>query len=298
MAEVTERTPGRPEGRELPEHVTMPLLSLITQQSLDEDYRIAAERRSAAGEPRGPRVRRTGVVTAVVVAVFGALMITAGVQASEDAGIDAQGRASLIAQIEDGRDELASLQERSLALREANPRREDRLESLEQTLGEERNRLQRLQLRTGYAPVEGPGIRATVDDAPDADETQTVRDSDLALLVNGLLTAGAEAVAINGQRLTALTPITNVGPAIHVGSRPVNPPYTVQAIGDPGTMQADFANSSTGVAFTSLRTSLGLPFTMENAESITLPAAPGPRLRNAERGLSDDRDPTDEEVAS
>lgn len=287
-----------PTRDRLPEHVTMPLLDLITQQSLDEDYRIAAERRPTDRGGGGSRTLRTGAVSVVVVAVFGVLLVTAGVQANRDAGIDAQGRASLIAQINDGRDELASLQERTIELQDGNSRLTERLTTLERSQREARNRLQRLKLRTGYSAVQGPGVRATVDDNPDGDETQTVRDSDLALLVNGLWSAGAEAIAINGQRLTATTPIANVGPAIHIGPRPVNPPYTVRAIGNPATMQADFANSSTGVAFNSLRTSLGLPFSMENVDSLSLPAASGPRLRNAERGLTTDRDPTDEEVAS
>ena len=54
-----------------------------------------------------------------------------------------------------------------------------------------------------------------------------VRDADLAILVDGLWNAGAEAIAINGQRLTALTPIRNAGPAIQVNSTPLVPPYVV-----------------------------------------------------------------------
>ena len=57
--------------------------------------------------------------------------------------------------------------------------------------------------------------------------------------MNGLWTAGAEAISINGQRLTVLTAIRNGGPVINVNSRPLAPPYTVQAIGDPRTLLAD-----------------------------------------------------------
>ena len=37
--------------RSLPDHVTMPLLTLVTRQSLDQDYAFVAQRRAAGGEP-------------------------------------------------------------------------------------------------------------------------------------------------------------------------------------------------------------------------------------------------------
>ena len=39
----------------LPHHVTTPLLTLITERSLDEDYAHVAARRAANGQVRTPR---------------------------------------------------------------------------------------------------------------------------------------------------------------------------------------------------------------------------------------------------
>mgnify|MGYP006206322601 CR=1 FL=1 len=50
-------------------------------------------------------------------------------------------------------------------------------------------------------------------------------------IANALWSAGAEAVAINGQRLTATSTIRAAGGAILVGFRPVTGPYEVSAIG-------------------------------------------------------------------
>ncbi len=61
------------EGPQLDERVRMPLLTLITQQSLDEDYLHAAERRRA-GAPRPPEGRQVRTA-AVVVLVFGVLVV-------------------------------------------------------------------------------------------------------------------------------------------------------------------------------------------------------------------------------
>ena len=74
---------------------------------------------------------------------------------------------------------------------------------------------ERLGVVAGELPVRGPGLRFTIDDAPgrqdavgadpragDAAAGGVVLDSDLQIVVNGLWAAGAEAVAVNGQRLT------------------------------------------------------------------------------------------------
>ena len=58
-----------------------------------------------------------------------------------------------------------------------------------------------------------------------------VLDTDIQLVVNGLFASGAEAVAVNGQRITVLSPIRSAGEAVLVGFRPLTPPYTVTAVG-------------------------------------------------------------------
>ena len=99
-------------------------------------------------------------------------------------------------------------------------------------------------MRTGYVPVRGPGVRIEVDSAPNAVPNDEIRDEDLALLVNGLWTAGAEAIAVNDQRIVALGGIRNTNRAIHVNGRPLTAPYVIEAIGDPGTLQARLLESS------------------------------------------------------
>jgi uncharacterized protein YlxW (UPF0749 family) len=261
------------------ERVTMPLLTLITQQSLDEDYQIAAERRTLADEPapEGPGSRR--VVVAVVVAVFGALVATAFVQNNRSQDVENAGRDTLIERINTQRDRVDGLQSDIAALRDTNAELGARLTAISEEAQTAATRLQRLQVRTGFLAVHGPGVRVTVDNAPNADANQLVRDSDLALLANGLWTAGAEAISINGQRLTALTAIRNSGVPIEVNSVGIAPPYTVLAIGDTGSMQADFIDSSSGLAFDGLARELGITYTMDNDDDLSLPAAPQRVLR-------------------
>jgi uncharacterized protein YlxW (UPF0749 family) len=143
-------------------------------------------------------------------------------------------------------------------------------------------RIERLEVRTGVAAVTGPGVRITVDDAPDGDVTQQVRDSDLAILVDGLWNAGAEAISVNGRRLTNLTAFRNVGPAIHIGITPLVPPYTILAIGDPDTLPANLLEGTFGQQWYSLVESLGFVYEIRSAESLSLPPARPRRLRSVE----------------
>lgn len=269
------------EGR-LPEHVTTPLLTLVTESSLDDGYRQAAERRAGPGAA-APRGRPAWVATAVV-AVFGILVTIAAVQTSRNADTADAGRATLIARVQAERAAVERQQQEIAELQRANIDLEERRADVVASQRAEIARLRRLQVVTGYTAVTGPGVRVVVDDAPNGDENQLVRDEDLALLVDGLWGAGAEAVSINDQRLTVLSAIRNVGPAIHVNSRPVNPPYNVQAIGDTLTLQADLLETAHGQQFFDLADNLGFEYGMQNEQSLTLPAAPGPRLRHVESG--------------
>jgi uncharacterized protein YlxW (UPF0749 family) len=255
------------------DRVNVPLLTLITQQSLDEDYRHVAERRAAQGDEPA-RGRRLGTA-AVVVMAFGLLVTVAAVQNSQRAGVQSASRASLIANIDAHRADVAALQERIVDLRELDVSLQDNLDDVSAAAQAAIARSQRLAAVTGFGPVAGPGIRVTVDDA----DGVAVRDRDLRPLVDGLWNAGAEAIAINGQRLTARSPIRNSGAAIHVNFRPLSPPYVVLAIGDPGTLQADLMETTSGLVFRDTAAHFGFPWTMDNVDRVSLPAAPQRLLR-------------------
>ena len=280
----------------LPDRVTLPLLTLITQQSLDEDYRHVAERRSTQ-DPR-PAHARPHRTAAVVIAVFGLLVTIAAVQTSRNASVNDASRVTLVRQITGERDRVSNLQDQIVRLRERNVGLQDALGQVTSTAQTTVARMRRLETNTGFVAVSGPGVRVTVDDAPNGDPAQAVRDEDLALLVDGLWSAGAEAIAINGQRLTTLSAIRNSGPAIHVNGRPLAPPYTVLAIGDTRTMQADLLDSTHGSEFYSLARQLQFEFELRNEDSMSLPAAPDRllRLRHVTAGTAERDDHIDEET--
>ena len=70
--------------------------------------------------------------------------------------------------------------------------------------------------------------------------------------------SGAEAVAINGQRLTALSAIRAAGDAILVDNKPLVPPYTVLAVGDGQKLSTAFQDSADGQYLHALQENYGI----------------------------------------
>ena len=153
--------------------------------------------------------------------------------------------------------------------------------------------LEVLGLASGTLPVRGPGVVVRLDDAPpgegEADESLRggtpldgrVQDRDLQDLVNGLKAAGAEAISINGVRLTALTAIRSAGDAILVDFRLLSPPYVVRAIGDPERLELELLDGPTGRRLSTYTSLYGLTFEVQRDEALALPGASTPNLRAA-----------------
>ena len=274
-------TAGREPGAH-PRH-TVGLLELITATALDEDYaHVAARRRSAAEDPAPVRSRRQWVPLLVVLAVFGLLLTTAAVQTARGESTQERSRSSLVVQVQDRRAELAGAREQLQELRRGLTRASRTRAALEAEVADLDQRVRRLASATGEAAVTGPGVRITVDDRPDARTSrQVVLDEDLQRLVNGLWVAGAEAVAINGERLTALSAVRGAGEAITVNFRSLRRPYVVEAIGDPDALPARFVESAGGTWWLNLESVYQLRFDMSSEDSVTLPAVPSLSLRHA-----------------
>lgn len=271
--------------RELPAYVTMPLLDRVRAGAVDQEYADRAARRVRGGKSARARGPWRFSATVVALLLFGLLVATAFVQNVRTTDQDASSRASLLSRIDAERQSIADSQERlgTLQTEVAQLNRESQLLSAELARSQERE--ERLGLSSGFVAVTGPGVRVDVDDSPSGDSLEAVRDEDLALLVDGLWGAGAEAIAINNKRLTVLSSIRNTGTAINVNSRPLSPPYTVLAIGDPDTLQSNLLASERGNSWIGMADQLGFIWSMENAESLTLPAARMQEPSYAVRGL-------------
>lgn len=106
-------------------------------------------------------------------------------------------------------------------------------------------------------------------------------------LVNALWLAGAEAIAINGQRLTSLSAIRSAGEAILVDFRPLSPPYRIEAIGNPKTLEARFMDGPGGGLLYALNDEYDIRYDVQTEDELRLPAASSTTLDTAqEKGTS------------
>jgi uncharacterized protein YlxW (UPF0749 family) len=226
--------------------------------------------------------RRSWLLPVTAVAI-GLLLAMAALAANAAEPVQTQARQELAERVQAESDRVAALQEQAVDLR-ADVSAQQRAALL--AADADPDQLARVEVAAGTVAVTGPGVELTIDDADGSDTTDPelsrVLDSDLQLVANGLFAAGAEAVAVNGQRLTSLTAIRGAGEAILVNYRPLTRPYQVSAIGDPLRLEAAFIASPAGTALTTLRESYGIRADLRTVPSMTLPAASVATLRYAE----------------
>lgn len=139
--------------------------------------------------------------------------------------------------------------------------------------------LSQARLLAGLTLVQGPGVVVTLRDSkkpfpgnlpPGVAPLNIIHDTDINQIIDELKAAGAEAIAVNGQRLVATSPIRCAGPTIFVNNTPIAPPYAIQAIGNPDALQA--ALSSKGSMRSQLQQFDPAMITVGQAQTLTLPA--------------------------
>jgi uncharacterized protein YlxW (UPF0749 family) len=259
---------------------SMDLLNQIIRQPIDPDYAHAA-----VGSEPSPRGRWKLAVLAMII---GALFAVAALQTTRAAPALKSERSELISHIQTAereQDELrgrvTSLTEDIATLRAAALGDDDAARLLE-------SQISMLDPVVGNAAVTGPGVLVVVDDSASAaaDARNRVLDIDLQVLANGLWEAGAEAISINGHRLSNLTAIRSAGDAITVDYRSLTRPYRVEAIGDVRTLQARFVESSAGAWWNDLAQNRRMRYEISDVKQLDLAADPGIVLRHAGRAAS------------
>jgi uncharacterized protein YlxW (UPF0749 family) len=255
---------------------SMSLLVDIATQALDPGYAAAAARRSARGQAH----RRSGAVLASTVVLAATLLVViAAVQAHRGAPAASRTRDRLLAQVQARDSALDRLQNRLGAVRTETARLQDQALASSGAGQRLSARLAGAELAAGTTAVGGPGLRVTLDDDPQG--ANRVLDRDLQSVVNALWAAGAEAIAVNDQRLTAESAIRQAGDAILVNFQPVAPPYDVLAIGDPTGLDTGFGTSAAAARMRAYAQLYGLRFHYSRENSLTLAAAGGLTLRYA-----------------
>ncbi|GGO58286.1 MULTISPECIES: DUF881 domain-containing protein [Streptomyces] len=279
----TVTRPRRPDA-------SMSLLTTVMDHSLDEGYAEAAARKRETGTGGVPKTLRAKLGLAVGL-VLAALVVTVGAAQARIAAPElAKERSELIDRVESATADADKLEDEVDDLRGDVSARQRA--ALKKHGG---GQAELVSLLSGATEVHGPGVKLVVDDKKEADQggggpressgfsdTGRVRDRDMQRVVNGLWESGAEAIAINDQRLTALSAIRAAGDAILVDNKPLVPPYTVLAVGDGQKLSTRFQNSRDGQYLHALHENFGIRTSISPVDDVRLPAAPSVTVRTAE----------------
>jgi len=260
---------------------SMSLINNLMRAPLDPGYRSAADRRAAEGKPASVGLRSPLLIVTLVVIGL-SLAVAAHALRVPQAASDKR-RTELIGSIK-ARQSTIDADSRTIntTRRQINALQAKALQHQNDT--SLADRLKTLEVTTGAGAAHGPGLVLTVDDAPGSDtdaegnprtdtsDTGRLTSTDLQIIVNGLWTAGAEAVSINGQRITSQTAIRFAGEAILVNFRALSPPYAISVIGGPEVADRFKANAG-GAYLRELVSGYQIRENLASKTSVTVPAA-------------------------
>lgn len=251
-----------------------PLLESLAQDHLDPGYQRATDRRTATGSPAASASRSWLLAGTVVIGLL--LAVAFQTTRANSAGVD-QARDSLI-------DDVTRAQQHASVLESSVAALNDQVRAAQAAAGGGvLASLTALEQMNALLAVTGPGLSIGLDDPNAATGNGAVLDRDIQLLVNGLWSAGAEAIAIGGVRLRLTSAIRQAGGAILVDNRPVLWPMTIEAIGDPGTLQQRFVSTPGYGRFSSFEQLYDVDFQVTAAPELSLPAAAAVDTRYVEQ---------------
>ena len=148
-------------------------------------------------------------------------------------------------------------------------------------LAEVNRRLEAARLAAGLTALDGPGVVIEISDSkrliPDGENPANyiVLVDDLRDIVVALWASGAEAIAINGERLVATSSIYGVGASILVNTAFLSPPFRVEAIGSDGLLDRFSEHPAFKGRVAQRINVFGLEFASQAADALDLPAFVG-----------------------
>lgn len=148
-------------------------------------------------------------------------------------------------------------------------------------VGDLNDQLLQARIAAGLIPLTGSGVVLQLEDSlrPVGDGTSEadylVTALDVRTVVRELWLAGAEAVAVNEERVTPTTAIIDIGPSVLVNSAYLAPPYRISAIG-PDDLYARLSVSNGFVDLVRARAdAYGIRLSFAEPEQVVVPAFAG-----------------------
>jgi uncharacterized protein YlxW (UPF0749 family) len=119
-----------------------------------------------------------------------------------------------------------------------------------------------LRVINGLVAVSGPGIELVIEGP--------ISVLDLHDLINEVRNAGAEALALNGQRIVAWSAVGSDGEHVTVDGQPVHAPYHLEVIGHPQTLEIAL-NRPGGLVPLLQQARAVVSITVSRRDKVTLP---------------------------
>lgn len=182
-------------------------------------------------------------------------------------------------------DEVAAQERRAATLRREVAQLSRVAATGSTTVAAENARADALLRPAGLAPVAGPGVVVTLDDAPrrpvgqapasENPDDLVVHQQDVQSVLNALWAGGAEAVTLMGERVISTSAVRCVGNTLLIQGRLVGPPFVLRAIGDAGRMRSALDREPGVAVFRQYVDAFDLRFEVANASELRMPAYQG-----------------------
>lgn len=187
-------------------------------------------------------------------------------------------KASLVpSNIEDLNQQLTKLSYERDAVKKKVSILNEKLESKRnsnQIMSDIQKELQLIKMSGGLYPCKGPGISIRLNSFQSNDSSYgSIADADCLLtLINDLKASGAEAIAVNDQRITAMSEVCWTGTIIMVNGNQISPPYQIMAIGHPNNLERGMMIKRGYLDNLQLQ----IPVSLKKLDQIIIPAFNGP----------------------
>lgn len=174
---------------------------------------------------------------------------------------------------------LKKEEEYKRSLEKKAKRLDELLNSRQEKVAVGSDELREIKILSGVVKLQGEGLEVILDDSkrkpqPNEDgNLYIIHNEDILKVVNELWASGAEAVAVNNQRIRANTEITCAGPTISINRTRLVPPYVITALGDTNMLYTSL-NLSGGIidALNYFAKQYGLQVAVKKKETVTIPA--------------------------
>jgi|LGOV01.1.fsa_nt_gb uncharacterized protein YlxW (UPF0749 family) len=125
----------------------------------------------------------------------------------------------------------------------------------------------------GYTNLRGEGVMIKLSDNMNESlgniNYDLIHDIDVTIIINDLISSGAEAVSINGKRILSKTEVVCIGPLIRVNGEGIAAPFIIKAIGNKDELSAAI-NAPNTYAY-NLKTVYGIGIETMKSNFILIP---------------------------